>query len=55
VKFLLCGATAVQVGTSNYLQPSIAADVVDGLVEYAERHGIPRIRDLVGELEFPGR
>jgi len=43
------------VGTSNYLQPSIAADVADGLVAYAERHGIPRIRDLVGALEFPGR
>ena len=43
------------VGTSNYLQPSIAGDVADGIVEYAARHGYPRIRDLVGALEFPGR
>jgi dihydroorotate dehydrogenase (NAD+) catalytic subunit len=55
VKFLLCGATAIQVGTSNYLQPSIAGDVADGIVEYAARHGCPRVRDLVGALEFPGR
>jgi hypothetical protein len=43
------------VGTSNYLQPSIAGDVADGIVDYAVRHGCPRIRDLVGALEFPGR
>ena len=55
VKFLLCGATAVQVGTANYLNPAIAGEVADGLVAYAERHGIGRLRDLVGALEFPAR
>ncbi len=55
VKFLLCGATAVQVGTANYLNPAIAGEVADGLVAYAERHGVARLRDLVGALEFPAR
>ena len=32
-----------------------AGDVADGIAEYAARHGYPRIRDLVGALEFPGR
>ena len=53
VKFLLCGATAVQVGTQNYLEPHIAGDVADGLVAYAERHGVARLADLTGALEVP--
>jgi dihydroorotate dehydrogenase (NAD+) catalytic subunit len=53
VKFLLCGATAVQVGTLNYLEPGIAGDVVDGLVAYAERHGVARLAELTGALETP--
>jgi dihydroorotate dehydrogenase (NAD+) catalytic subunit len=51
VKFLLCGATAVQVGTLNYLEPGIAGAVADGLVAYAQRHGVTRLSDLVGALE----
>jgi len=51
VKFLLCGATAVQVGTLNYLEPSLAGEVVEGLVAYAERHGVERLAELTGALE----
>ena len=51
IKFLLCGATAVQVGTSNYLNPAIAGEVAEGITAYAERHGFARVRDLVGALE----
>jgi dihydroorotate dehydrogenase (NAD+) catalytic subunit len=51
VKFLLCGASAVQVGTQNYLEPGIAGDIADGLVAYAERHHLARLQDLVGALE----
>jgi dihydroorotate dehydrogenase (NAD+) catalytic subunit len=54
VKFLLCGATAVQVGTANYLDPGVAGRVVQDLEAYLTRHGISRIRDLVGGLEVPG-
>jgi dihydroorotate dehydrogenase (NAD+) catalytic subunit len=55
VKFLLCGASAVQVGTANYLDPGVAGDVADGLRAYAARHGFPRVQDLVGQLETGGR
>lgn len=54
VKFMLCGATAVQVGTSNYLDPSIAGRVAEGVAAYAARHGFARTADLVGALEIPG-
>ena len=53
VKFLLCGATAVQVGTANYLDPTVAGRIVTGLAEYAERHGFARVADLTGALELP--
>jgi dihydroorotate dehydrogenase (NAD+) catalytic subunit len=51
VKFLLCGATAVQVGTANYTNPMAAAEVADGVAAYAARHGFARVADLVGALE----
>jgi dihydroorotate dehydrogenase (NAD+) catalytic subunit len=53
VKFLLCGASAVQVGTQNYLDPTAAASIADGIAAYAARHGFPRVRDLIGALELP--
>ncbi len=55
VKFLLCGATAVQVGTQNYLDPAVAGAVAEGVVAYCARHRIRRVADLVGALETPGR
>jgi dihydroorotate dehydrogenase (NAD+) catalytic subunit len=53
VKFLLCGASAVQVGTQNYLDPAAAASIADGIAAYAARHSFPRVRDLTGALEIP--
>jgi dihydroorotate dehydrogenase (NAD+) catalytic subunit len=51
VKFLLCGATAVQVGTANYFNPMAAAEVAAGIADYAGRHGFERVADLSGALE----
>ena len=55
VKFLLCGATAVQVGTANYLNPAAAGEIADGIAAYAARHGFRRVADLRGALELPSR
>lgn len=51
VKFLLVGATAVQVGTANYLNPLAAVEVVDGLADWCARHGVARVAELRGALE----
>ncbi len=51
VRFLLCGATAIQVGTANYLNPEVAGEIVEGLAAYCERHGVARVADLVGALD----
>ena len=50
---LLCGATAVQVGTTNYINPMAAGEIAEGILDYAERHGVSRVADLVGALEVP--
>ena len=49
-KFLLCGATAVQVGTANYLNPMAPLEIAEGLAAYVARQGFARVTDLVGAL-----
>jgi len=52
VKFLLCGASAVQVGTANYFNPMASAEVALGIEQYARDHGYPRTADLSGALDL---
>ncbi len=51
LEFILVGATAVGVGTANFVEPASTVRVIDGLAEYCRRHGVPRVADLVGALE----
>ncbi|MDR3686753.1 MAG: dihydroorotate dehydrogenase [Coriobacteriia bacterium] len=51
VEFLLAGATAVAVGTANFVDPAATVRVVDGLTEYCHRHSLARVTDLIGALE----
>jgi dihydroorotate dehydrogenase (NAD+) catalytic subunit len=51
IEFLIAGATAVQVGTANFVNPRATLDVIAGIERYLERHGIGDIADLVGTLE----
>jgi dihydroorotate dehydrogenase (NAD+) catalytic subunit len=55
IKFLLCGATAIQVGTINYINPLAAAEIAAGISEYASRQGFARVVDLIGALILPER
>ncbi len=51
IEFLLAGATAVQVGTANFVDPASTVRVLDGMAEYCLRHGVERVSDLTGALE----
>ena len=51
IEFMLAGATAVQVGTANFVDPFIWPKLVDGLTDYLRRHRIERAADLVGALD----
>ena len=49
-EMLLAGATAVQVGTATFADPRAPGRVRDELERWAARHGVPRIRDVIGEV-----
>jgi dihydroorotate dehydrogenase (NAD+) catalytic subunit len=55
LEFMIAGATAVQVGTANFVDPFIWPRLLEGLRQYAVRHQVPRIRDLVGTLDTSSR
>ncbi|MDD6129059.1 MAG: dihydroorotate dehydrogenase [Prevotellaceae bacterium] len=50
VEFLLAGASAVQIGTANFIDPSVSVKVVRGIDDYLVRHGFASVQDIVGLL-----
>lgn len=51
VEFMLAGATAVAVGTANFMNPQATVDVIDGIIDYCEGQGVNDVNDLIGALE----
>ena len=51
VEFMLAGATAVAVGTANFMNPQATVDVIDGIFDYCEKQGVNDVNDLIGALE----
>lgn len=51
VEFLLAGATAVEIGTANFIDPAITVKVVNGINDYLERHNYKNAKDIIGALE----
>lgn len=51
IEFLLAGATAVQVGTANFVDPSVTGKIVDEIEEYLNRHNISSINEIIGGLQ----
>ena len=50
IEFLLAGASAVEVGTYNFVDPAVTTQIVDGIEDYMLRHGITDIQELIGGL-----
>lgn len=51
LEFIIAGATAVEVGTANFINPTAGVEIVDGISAYLESNRINSIRDLIGTLE----
>jgi dihydroorotate dehydrogenase (NAD+) catalytic subunit len=51
VEFLLAGATAIEIGTANFIDPAVTVKVVEGINEYLDRHGFQSVKDIIGALE----
>ncbi len=48
LEFLMAGAKAVQVGTANFIDPTVTVKIVEGLDDYCRRHGVEDINELIG-------
>ena len=50
LEFIIAGATAIQVGTANFVNPKATLEILSGIRAYMDRHKFENIRDLVGAL-----
>ena len=50
VEFLLAGASAIQIGTANFIDPAITVKVSEGINDYLDRHGFTSVKDIIGVL-----
>jgi dihydroorotate dehydrogenase (NAD+) catalytic subunit len=55
LEFIIAGASAVQVGTANFVDPFIWGKLLDGVTDYMRRHGVERVADLVGTIDTTAR
>ncbi len=52
IEFMLAGATAIQVGTANFIDPAISVKIVDGIDNYLNKNGFSSAKDIIGALEI---
>jgi len=52
LEFIITGATAVEIGTANYVNPQITLEIISGLSEYCEKHATAKVSDLIGTLRL---
>jgi dihydroorotate dehydrogenase (NAD+) catalytic subunit len=50
LEFMLAGATGVQIGTANFINPGVSEEIVNGLAEYVVAEELPSIRSMIGGL-----
>jgi len=51
IEFLLAGASAIQIGTANFIDPAVTMRVVEGIEDYLRRHNIASVNDIIGQCE----
>lgn len=51
IEFLMAGATAIEIGTANFIDPTVTIRVRDGLNDWLDRHGCQSVQEIIGALE----
>ena len=51
IEFMLAGASAIQVGTANFIDPAVSMKIVEGIEAYLRLHKMSRARELIGALQ----
>jgi dihydroorotate dehydrogenase (NAD+) catalytic subunit len=50
IEFMMCGATAIEIGTANFLDPAISLKVRDGMNEWLDSHGCKSVEEIIGAI-----
>ena len=48
LEFLLAGASAIQIGTANFIDPTITIKVIDGINDYLDQNGFKSVKEIIG-------
>ena len=48
IEFMMAGATAVEIGTANFIDPAVTMKVIDGMNEWLDAHGVADVHDIIG-------
>ncbi len=51
IEFLMCGATAIEIGTANFIDPAVTIKVRDGINEWLDKHGCRSVEEIIGVME----
>ena len=51
IEFLMAGATAIEIGTANFIDPAVTIKVRDGINEWLDRHGCSSVQEIIGTVE----
>lgn len=52
IEFLMAGATAIEIGTANFIDPQVTIKVRDGINEWLDSHGCKSVKEIIGTLEY---
>ena len=50
LEFLMCGATAIEIGTANFIDPAVTMKVRDGINDWLDRHGVADVNEIIGAI-----
>ncbi|WP_027452253.1 dihydroorotate dehydrogenase [Segatella albensis] len=51
IEFLMCGATAIEIGTANFIDPAVTKKVKDGINDWLEAHGVKDVNEIIGAIQ----
>ena len=51
IEFLMCGATAIEIGTANFIDPTVTIKVRDGISEWLDQHGCKSVQEIIGAID----
>jgi dihydroorotate dehydrogenase (NAD+) catalytic subunit len=51
IEFLMCGATAIEIGTANFIDPAVTIKVRDGINDWLDSHGCQSVQEIIGAID----